>query len=201
MKPWPDPSGGRGSHGRGCCCRREVPAAPWSRDGAVGVQAGTCREDCVGCRWRAWLPLWLWSGFCPIWLGLGLVSLSLLPSSLPASPIPLLLRVCTFTSPLLGARALSPLSTPGCAGPGAPTGRGAAPPQPVKGFREGSEHGEHVVLAPKGTELGALGVGSWQHPHQRQSSVRAELTLCPSLLPRPTRLSLFNNMECIGSKN
>lgn len=75
--------------------------------------------------------------------------------------------------------ALSPLCTPGRAGPGAPTARGGALPQPVKGFREESEHGEHVVLAAKDTESGARGVGSWQHQLWRQSSVRAELTLCP----------------------
>lgn len=50
---------------------------------------------------------------------------------------------------------------------------------PVKGSGEESEHGERVVLVAKGMESGALGVGSWHHLHRRQSSVRAELTLCP----------------------
>lgn len=100
-----------------------------------------------------------------------------LPPSFPPSQrllFLLLLRLCTFTSPPC---------TPGRAGPGGTSWEGTRPPQPVKAFGEESEHGEHIVLALKGTESGALGVGSRQHPHQRQSSVRAELTLCP--LPPP----------------
>lgn len=32
-----------------------------SRDGSAGVQAGTCREERVECRWRPWPVLWLLS--------------------------------------------------------------------------------------------------------------------------------------------
>lgn len=161
-----------------------VPRSPWSSGGALAegavvpgsvpgagmVQAGACRGDCVGCGWRARPPVVVVVCFLPntgwVWVWFLSPSLPFLPpslSSLPATPFPLLLRVCTFPSPPLGGRALSPLCTPGRAGPGAPPGGGGAPPRAVKGFREESEHGERVVLAPKGTESGDLSVGSWQH--------------------------------------
>lgn len=134
-----------------------------------------------------------------------------LPPSLPpsdsfsfASPC-LQLHVTRFlgeparvTPPQQGGRASGP-------SPAATSWGGSSPPRPpVKGFGGESEHGKHVGLALKGTEPGALGVGSQEHPHRRQGTV--QLLACgarplpPPLLPRPPRLSLFNNLECIGGK-
>lgn len=73
-----------------------VPGSFLRLPGAGMVQAGTCWEDCVGCRWRAWPPLWLWSGFCPILAGFGF-GFSL-PLSLPPSQ-PLLFLCFSMFAP------------------------------------------------------------------------------------------------------
>lgn len=75
------PSHGRRLAGTWCRCLGEFYPVPGSRDGSAGVQACTCRKDCVGCRWRPWPVLWLLSGFFPIRLGLGF-GFSLSPSQL-----------------------------------------------------------------------------------------------------------------------
>lgn len=74
------------------------------------------------------------------------------------------------------------------------------PSVPVRGFREESQHGELFLLQrTRSWELLVLAPGSictGGRAQCMQSSPSA-----PSLLPRPTRLSLFNNVECIGCKN
>lgn len=159
--------------------------------------AGGVPGRCCGCC-RVFFPntagFWVW----------------FLPPSLPATPFRLLLLACNFTSPASWANRLASPHRNRAGGQadqvlGPPPGGGSSPPRPpVKGFGGESEHGKHVGLAPKGTEPGALGAGSQEHPHRRQGTVQPPACgarpLPPPLLPRPPRLSLFNNLECIGCK-
>lgn len=127
---------------------------------------------------------------------LGLVSLSLPPSDSFSFASPCLhLHVTRCLGERARVTPLHPIASgqrgaqAGGPRPGPPPGGGSPPQLPPTGFGEKSEHGEHVVLAPKGTELGALGISSRQHPHRRQSAVQPPACgarpLPPPLRPRP----------------
>lgn len=125
-----------------------------------------------------------------------------LPSSLPPSDS------FSFASPCLHL----PVPAPGRPGSGTPLhprmcrswgtpweGR-SSPSVPVKGFREESEHGELFLLQrARSWELLVLAPGSIRAGGRAQCMQSSPSA--PSLLPRPTRLSLFNNLERIGCKN
>lgn len=116
-----------------------------------------------------------------------------LPPSLPAAPFRVLLAPPRH--PLLGPTGSRRPAAPHGLGATGRAGRrtklgghllwgGNSPPQPpAKGFGEESERGKPVVLAALGTEPGALGVGSRQHPHWRQST--AQPAACGAHPPPP----------------
>lgn len=94
----------------------------------------------------------------------------------------------------------TPLHPRTCRSWGTPWEGRSSPSVPVKGFREESEHGELFLLQrAQSWELLVLASGSIRTRGRAQCMQSSPSA--PSLLPRPTRLSLFNNLERIGCKN
>lgn len=161
----------------GFCCRREPPGArcrclgefypvAGSRDGSADVQAGTCREERVECRWRPWPVLWLLSflfvcSFCcffvpktaELWVWFLSPSLPPCDSFLFASPH-------TFASPASWANGLVSPAAPHHPGAMGDQGGDVAPPAACEGLGEESQCGKHTGLAPEPRALGVAPAAS-----------------------------------------